>query len=257
MRKKFWFTFLTIGSVVLLLSFAGGKEMEPAVLVFSKTAGFTHASIPDGNKAIMKLGSVRGFRVDTTQDASLFTDENLDQYSAVIFNNTTGDVLNDKQQQVFERYIQKGRGFVGIHAASDTEFDWQWYGQLVGAYFFDHPRVQQADLHIRNPHHPATESLPPVWTTTDEWYNFRDFDPDIEVLITIDEGSYEGGKNGQWHPIAWIKEHDGGRAFYTGRGHTRESYQDPLFLEHLLGGISYAMYGDGRLLLRGENGTLP
>lgn len=98
MRKKFWFTFLTIGSVVLLLSFAGGKEMEPAVLVFSKTAGFTHASIPDGNKAIMKLGSVRGFRVDTTQDASLFTDENLDQYSAVIFNNTTGDVLNDKQQ---------------------------------------------------------------------------------------------------------------------------------------------------------------
>lgn len=252
MSNRFWFTFLTLGSVLLLLSFSPGKQKEPAVLVFSKTAGFYHASIPSGNQAIMKLGSDRGFRVDTTQDASVFTDENLDQYAAVIFNNTTGDVLNDQQQRAFERYIQKGRGYVGIHAASDTEYEWPWYGQLVGAYFVSHPRVQQADLHVQDPDHPATRALPPVWSTTDEWYNFRDINPNIKVLITLDEDSYQGGKNGQWHPISWYQEHDGGRAFYTGRGHTKESYQDPLFLEHLLGGISYAIYGDDSLLQIGK-----
>lgn len=251
--KKYFITFLAIGLVLVFYSFTSLQVQRPAVLVFSKTEGFYHSSIPDGNKAIMKLGKERGFVVDTTQDASVFTDENLDRYSAVIFNNTTGNVLNQEQQQAFERFIQKGRGFVGIHAAADTEYDWKWYGQLVGAYFADHPRVQKADLHVQNSDHPSTQELPLKWTATDEWYNYRDFAPDIEVLVTIDEDSYEGGKNGSWHPISWYKQHDGGRAFYTGRGHTKESYHDPVFLDHLLGGISYVLYGDSTLLQKEED----
>ncbi len=130
----------------------------------------------------------------------------------------------------------------GFHGASDTEYDWEWYGKLLGTYFRDHPKVQPARLIIRDKNHPSTRHLPDIWERTDEWYNFRTpLDPGIKVLITLDESSYTGGGNGADHPLSWYHDVGKGRAWYTAGGHTPESYQDTLFLNHLFGGIIYAM----------------
>jgi type 1 glutamine amidotransferase len=225
---------------LLTLSFSNHKK-TPRVLVFSRTVKFHHASIPAGQAALQKLGKENNFEVDTTTDASWFTDKNLKKYDAVIFLSTTGDVLNDEQQAAFEKFIKSGKGYMGIHAATDTEYDWPWYNQLVGAYFKSHPKQQDATLNIVDGSHISTKHLPATWKRFDEWYNFKSLQPGLHVLITIDEKSYSGGENGEFHPMAWYHDFDGGRAFYTEFGHTDESYLDPLFLQHLLGGIQYAI----------------
>jgi cytochrome c len=223
------------------------RAATPKVLVFSKTKGWKHTSIPFGIAAIQKLGQEHHFLVDTTVNATRFTDENLKQYATVIFNNTTGNVLNGEQQAAFERYIQAGGGYVGIHAAADTEYDWPWYGKLMGAFFASHPHnsnIRKATVDVIDKTHLATTGLPDRWERTDEWYNYRSFYSGIKVLAELDENTYEGGTNGASHPISWYQEFDGGRAFYTGNGHTDESYADPTFLKHLLGGIQYAIGGE-------------
>ena len=141
----------------------------------------------------------------------------------------------------FERYIQAGGGWVGIHSATDTEYEWPWYGQLAGAYFNGHPRIQDADLFVVEKSNPGIEFLPDRWSRKDEWYNFRYVNPNVNILIKIDENSYEGGTNGENHPISWYHSYDGGRAFYTAFGHTKETYQEKLFLEHILAGIRWTM----------------
>ncbi|GGM50325.1 hypothetical protein GCM10011608_39060 [Micromonospora sonchi] len=214
-----------------------------SVLVFSKTAGFRHDSIPTGVAAIQQLGAAHGFTVDTTEDGAAFTDSNLARYRAVIWLSTTGDVLNNEQQAAFERYIQAGGGYAGIHAASDTEYSWAWYGELVGTYFANHPANQTATVKVEDPAHESTAHLPERWSRYDEWYNYRT-NPrgKVHVLATLDETSYSPGSGamGHDHPIAWCRDYDGGRSWYTGGGHTRESFAEPEFLEHLLGGIRTA-----------------
>jgi len=217
-------------------------KANPKVLIFFKEVGdYHHTSIPAGIKAIIKLGEENAFDVDTTTNVENFTDENLKQYSAVIFLNTAGEVLEEDQQAAFQNYIKGGGGFVGIHSATNTGLEWNWYGRLVGAYYKSHPDVQPAILKIVDPTHLATKDLPLVWKRTDEWYNFSWYNDDIKFLIVIDEGSYGGGRNGGQHPVSWYHTFDGGRSFYTALGHTEESYTEPLFLKHLLGGIEYAM----------------
>ncbi|OKS87912.1 ThuA domain-containing protein [Mucilaginibacter polytrichastri] len=211
-----------------------------SVLIFSKTAGYHHNSIAAGIPAIIKLGQENGFSVDTTTNAALFTESNLKKYDAVIFLSTTGDVLNDEQQEAFKKYIESGKGFVGVHAATDTEYDWPWYGDLVGAYFKSHPKQQQATFHVVDRNFIATKHLPETWSRFDELYNFKYIAKGLHILITIDEKSYTGGENGDNHPMSWYHDYDGGRSFYTELGHTDESYVDPLYLKHLLGGIKYA-----------------
>lgn len=209
-----------------------------SALIFSKTTGFRHDSIPNGIAAITELGAANGFNVDATEDSSLFTDENLANYQVVIFLSTTGNVLDDKQKAAFQRYIEGGNGYVGIHSATDTEYDWKWYGQLVGAYFRNHPNIQSATIQIEDPNHPSTAPLPLSWQRTDEWYNFRS-NPrgTVHVLATIDESTYMGGDMFD-HPMVWCHEvAGGGRSWYTEFGHTEESYDEPLFRQHLLGGI--------------------
>ena len=238
------FNALLLGFALIIVSCGGNKrEGEPKVLVFSKTMAFKHASIPAGVAAIQKLGSENGFAVDTTKNAALFTDENLKQYSAVIFLSTTGNVLDQYQEAAFERYIQAGGGYVGVHAAADTEYDWGWYNDLAGAQFLSHPRgMPNADFIIKDKNFVATQFFTDsVWNRTDELYNYKNINPDVNVLMTLDESSYEGGQNGDFHPIAWYHDYDGGRAFYTGGGHADASYSEDLFLKHLLGGIQYAI----------------
>ncbi|MBO8187074.1 ThuA domain-containing protein [Streptomyces spirodelae] len=233
------------------------ERADSKVLVFSKTAGFRHDSIPDGIEAIRQLGAEHGFAVDATEDAAAFTPKKLARYDAVVFLSTTGDVLDQRGQRAFERYIRKGGGYVGVHAAADTEYDWKWYGGLVGAYFQSHPAIQPARMKIEDRGHPATAHLGESWNRTDEWYNYRSNPRErAHILATLDEGSYSGGTMGDDHPLAWCQKYAGGRAFYTGAGHTKESYADPAFRKHLLGGIRYAT-GAAQADCRPENGYTP
>jgi type 1 glutamine amidotransferase len=211
------------------------------VLVFSKTTGFRHQSIPDGINALRDIGVQLGLKVDATEDANRIADASLARYQAVVFLSTTGDLLDPGQQAGLRRYLQGGGGWVGVHAAADAEYDWPWYGGLVGAWFRGHPPVQRATVVPE----PATAvlagGLPARWERTDEWYDFAT-NPRrrTRVLATLDESTYRGGGMGADHPIAWCQEYDGGRAWYTAMGHTSESFRERRFLAHLLAGVRYA-----------------
>ncbi|MEV7326634.1 ThuA domain-containing protein [Micromonospora sp. NPDC093244] len=236
---------------------ASAADAPYDVLVFSKTAGFRHDAIPVGIQTIRDLGAANNFTVTATEDAAAFTTANLAQYEAVVFLNTTGDVLNASQQTAFESYIGSGRGYVGVHAAADTEYDWPFYGNLVGAWFASHPAIQQANMKVEDRGHAATAHLPQTWTRTDEWYNYRtNARSTAHVLATLDESSYSGGGMGADHPLSWCKGYSGGRSFYTGAGHTQASYAEPAFRAHLLGGIRYAA-GRSKADCRPETGYTP
>ncbi|MEW2063167.1 ThuA domain-containing protein [Streptomyces sp. NPDC007002] len=211
------------------------------VLVFSKTAGFRHDSIPAGIEALKEIGEDTDITVDSTESAAQFTTSNLARYDAVAFLSTTGDVLNADQQKAFENYVANGGGYVGIHAAADTEYDWEFYGGLVGASFDSHPQIQPATVRVEDHDHPATAHLDEEWERTDEWYNYRTNPRDkAKVLATLDETTYTGGNMKGDHPISWCQTYQGGRSFYTGLGHTKESYAEPAFRSHLQGGLRYA-----------------
>ena len=217
------------------------------ILVFSKTAGFRHESIPAGITALQQLAHQHQFTLVTTEDAQQFTDANLRQFNAILFLNTTGDILDEAQQLAMERFIQAGGGFIGIHSATDTEWqgDWFWYRNLVGAVFKNHPNepsnVQTAKVVAVDKNHPSTSTLPESFELADEWYNFKDFYEFINVVAKVDEETYQGGEHNHDHPISWYHDYDGGRAFYTGLGHTIDTFSDPHFLQHLLGGLTYVV----------------
>jgi cytochrome c len=231
------------------------------ILIYSRTAGFRHSSIDEGITAIKLLGEQNGFHVDAIEEPTLFTDAVLSKYDAVVFLSTTGDTLNnDAQQAAFERYIRAGGGYVGIHSAADTEYLWPWYGQMVGGYFRNHPNgTPAATVLVEDTGHHSTRHLPAVWPRVDEWYNYQgivnpvvngggtDYSPrnsGVHVLLKMDESTYAeaDGSDGvnDDHPIAWCHRFDGGRAWYTGLGHTEASYLEPNFLKHVLGGLEIA-----------------
>jgi cytochrome c len=231
-------------AVAALLSPASSPAPPPLarVLVFTKTTGFRHDSIPAAVTALRNLGARNGVVVDATEDSAAISDANLDRYDVVAFVLTTGEVLDAAQQDAFERYIRSGGGFVGVHSASDTEHDWPWYGGLVGAYFRTHPAIQPAAISVASGDDLSTSRLPRRWERRDEWYSF-DADPRgrVRVLATLDESSYDAGDGAMGdHPIAWSHPYDGGRAWYTAGGHTAEAYAEPLFRAHVLGGILWA-----------------
>jgi cytochrome c len=237
-----------IATIVLLTFSCSKKSGKPKILVFSKTSGYHHESIANGNEAIQKLGTKNNFDVDTTTDAAVFQEDTLKKYAAVVFLSTTGDVLDYQQEAAFERYIQAGGGYAGIHAAADCEYDWGWYGRLVGGYFLSHPgihdtfpNVQEGILNVVDKENMATKHLPAQWKRTDEFYSYKKINKETKVLLTIDEKSYHGGENGDNHPMAWYHAYDGGRAFYTALGHTKESFTEEPYLQHILGGIQYAI----------------
>ena len=236
---------LLLAGMLGLIACSGDPEAKPKpraqVLVFSKTAGFRHDSIPDGIAAIRSLGRGNSFSVSATENTKAFSSKRLRPFDAVVFLNTTGDVLGPRQQKAFKGYIRHGGGWVGIHSAADTEYEWPFYGRLLGAYFLSHPAVQPAVVDVTDRSHPSTRQLPARWTRTDEWYNFRSNPRGaVHVLAALDESTYSGGTMGADHPIAWCHPFKGGRAWYTAGGHTIESYSDPDFRAHLLGGILWA-----------------
>lgn len=229
----------TLAAALLMGSFSASRA--ETLLVFTKTASYRHASIEPGVAALRELGETHGFDVVHGEDAAIFNDADLERFAAIVFLSTTGDILEPAQQAAMERFVRRGRGFVGIHAAADTEYDWPWYGRLLGAYFDNHPEIQEALIEVVDDDHASTRMLPSPWRRTDEWYNYQSMSDAVHVVLELDEDSYEGGEMGDKHPIAWYHEYDGGRAWYTGLGHTAESYGEPRYLEHLAGGIAWVL----------------
>lgn len=239
--------------VLLAVALLGGCTSRPPLppdapeaLVFSRTTEFRHSSIEAGIEALTDRAHDLGIRIVATEDPTYFDEDRLSGYRAVVFLNTTGDVLNDAQQLAFERYIQAGGGFVGIHSAADTEWKgnhWPWYTRLAGAAFLSHPtdNVQEARIDVVDASHPATAPLPAEWVRTDEYYDYQRLNPNVRTLLTVDESTYEGATTGDPHAISWFHEFDGGRAFYTGVGHTEESFEEDAVLDHIFGGLTWAM----------------
>ena len=276
-------------SILLFTACRNEKRHSNKILLFSKTEAFRHASIEPGLAALKKLMQAQGVEITTTENASIFNEEHLSTFGAVIFFNTSGDVLNNSQQADFQRFIEAGGGFVGIHGAAATEYDWAWYGHLVGAYFSDHPAVQEANIFVTDKENPLNQGLAESFSIEEEWYNFRPvppsgkvwvdapntiltknqigpldplrqleqhidprvawrYDPStpflsdaVNVLLEVDEKSYDGGKHGSSHPISWQQDYEGGRSFYTALGHRSETYVNDFFLKHLSKGIQYAL----------------
>jgi type 1 glutamine amidotransferase len=225
------------------------------ILVYSRTTGYRHASIPAGIAALEKLGSRHGFTVEASEGVHSFRPGRLERYAAVVFLSTSGTVLDEPGRAALTHYLRQGGSWLGIHAASTTEYEWPWFEGLVGAWFDQHPEIQPAVLTVEDRDHPATEFLGAHWDRTDEWYAFRsnpreraEADGTIEadkprILLTVDETTYRGGTMGADHPLAWCREYDGGRSFYTALGHAEETYQDPEFLAHLLGALRWLGVG--------------
>jgi cytochrome c len=223
---------------------AGGPPVQQGpfeVLAFTKTTGFRHDSIPAGLELLSQLGMEHDFTVTNAEDGADFTDENLAKYAVVVFMNASGDLLDETQQGAFERYIQGGGGYVGVHCASCAEDDWAWYGDLVGARFSGHPAIQEVTIKVENHTHPSTAELPDVWVRDEEPYNFE-MNPraNVTVLATFDESTYQGGTMGADHPIAWYHEFQGGRSWYTGLGHISQGYMEDNFVKLIRGGVLWA-----------------
>jgi type 1 glutamine amidotransferase len=228
----------------------GAAPVRFRVLVFSKTTGFRHDSIPVAIATIRRLGVQHRFGVEQTEDERRFTDRDLERYDAVIFLSTTGEPLaRQGHRRAFQRYIRRGGGFVGVHAASDSFARRPWYVGLVGARFRRHaPGTSAANVVVEDRRTSATRRLPSVWRRVDEWYAIRSNPRGrVHVLATLDERTYDprGAAMGADHPIAWCHRYDGGRSVYTAMGHTSASYREPLFVAHLLGAIEMAAGREG------------
>lgn len=246
------FILILIAIIAINTDKVSSQTKKINVLVFSKTNGYRHEAIPSAVKALVELGTERNWQVTTTEDSSLFTDNFLAHFDAVVFLLTTGDILNNEEQEAFKRFIESGKGFVGVHSATDTEYDWPWYDSLVGTNFLGHPPVQEARVVVEDTNHPATSMFrEKSIKMTDEWYSFKS-NPrkKVHVLMSLDESSYNTTYN-PWfkgvklpmgdHPIVWYHYYDGGRAIYTGFGHVPEMYaKDSLYRAHLAGAIEWA-----------------
>ncbi|RFU82572.1 PKD domain-containing protein [Streptomyces triticagri] len=236
----------------LLLSLGLGVPPKAAaapfkVLVFSKVTNVEHDSIPAGIAAIEKLGEENGFEVEATDDSTAFTDDNLARFQTIVFNNTnstpeSGDLLDADQRAALQKYIQGGGGWVGLHSASASERDWEWYEGLVGAIFDKHPEPQTGRIKVLDQTHPSTKDLPQLWERNEEWYNWRT-NPTGKVhtlaQIKVRDG-VEGLDEGVDHPWSWCQNYDGGRSWFTAGGHDKAAFSEEAFLQHILGGIEWA-----------------
>lgn len=224
---------------------AADDRVEAEVLVFSRTVAYRHASIEPGIEALREMADEAGMGLTATEDPAVFSDEGLAPYGAVVFLSTSGDVLDEDQQSALEAFVHGGGGFAGIHAAADTEYGWPWYGELVGAYFESHPPgIHTATLHVADGDHPATAALPDPWVRDDEWYDLRDVQEGLSTLLEIDETTYKTAEEDPLptpRPIAWYREFDGGRTFYTALGHTSASFDEPAFRAHIWGGLQWVL----------------
>jgi len=229
------------------------QQKQFKVLMVTTTRGWHHESLHAGVLAIQELGRRNFFDAVLWEDPRGFTDQYLAQFQVVIFLNTTGDIFDSAQQKVMERFIQSGKGFVGIHSASDTEYDWEWYTKLVGRMFHIHPVIQTARLTVLDPGFPGLQGFTGNKLWTDEWYEFgAEKISGLNYILSVDETSYnpnvqwgdkKGMGMGKLHPVAWYHDYDGGRSFYLALGHLPTCFSDAAYLNLLYAGIYWAATG--------------
>ena len=238
-------TLLFINLLVIIISLQCSENNPPTILVFTgvEESKGRHQVTPTAVEAIINLMQKEGYEIYVTEDPAVFTKERLIKYVAVILLNARGNVLNDQQQSAFKEYLKGGKGVAILHAGLLAEEEWPWFTQLAGARFADHPKIQDATVKLATKDNSVNDGLPDSWIHRDEWYNFDTLPEQSTILIVVDESTYEGGKHGDYHPIAWCHEFESARMFYTAMGHTEESWHDPIFMTHILGGMKYAIHG--------------
>ncbi|WP_321289835.1 ThuA domain-containing protein [uncultured Sunxiuqinia sp.] len=247
---KYIFLLMAI-SISLFSGYAQPSKNFPQktlnVLVFHKTEGWHHQSISSGIKMFNELALQEGWSLTTTENSNLFTMDFLVNFDVVVFLNPTGNILNPNQQKAFETFMKTGKGFVGIHAASDCEYEWDWFGKLCGAYFLTHPPAQEGKVIIEDHNHPAMKVFEGMdsYTTFDEWYSFKENPREnVHVLARLDESSIKKSKNDDWkmgdHPLIWWQEFDDIRSFYSVLGHTNESFQNQKVRDHYSAAVNWA-----------------
>ena len=239
------------GILFVSLAAVSATAAAPRVLVYQRNGkGFVHDNLAASASAIRELGAQNGFRVDISTNAAVFTETSLSSYQAIIFANSNNEAFETEEQRAaFERYIRRGGGFVGIHSSTGSERKWNWFQQRQGAKFLRHPPMQKFTINVLDRNHPATAHLDRVWTWTDECYFFTNINPAIHVLLAADPttlrdpklASTPGQKLNGVFPLAWCQESGGGRTFYTALGHKIEHYSEPVFRQHLLGGIRWVL----------------
>jgi len=234
---------------------AGNNPGEPVtnrakhkVLYLTHSAGFKHEVLPLSEQILKQIGERSGaFEVTATQDCSVLSRDGLKPYDAVVFY-TTGELpISDAQKAAFLEFIRSGKGFVGIHSATDTFYKWPEYGELIGGYFDQHPWHQEVAVNVEDQHHPATRHLGKSFKITDEIYQFKNFSRSrVHVLLSLDVNSVDLNKpavhrTDKDFALAWWRNYGKGRVFYTALGHRPEVWQDDRFQQHILGAVRWAM----------------
>lgn len=244
---------LVVTHVFLFTTSLAQEKKQFNALLVTKTAGWHHESINEGVTAIKELATRNFFNVQWHQEGSTVTDKYLENFQVIIFLNTTGDIFKEDEQKAIEKFIKAGKGFVGIHSASDTEYGWEWYTKLVGRMFKIHPAIQTAKLRLTENKFSGLDQFTDGQFWTDEWYEFSpETTTDLKYILAVDESSYnakvqwgekKGEGMGSFHPVAWYHDYDGGRSFYTALGHMPAVYSEPAFLNHIYAGIYWAATG--------------
>ncbi|QGY46755.1 hypothetical protein GM418_24785 [Maribellus comscasis] len=249
MKKILFFPAVLLFVTLLSCAQENQQKFEKAahILVFSKTEGFRHESISSGLKMLVDQSKSQNWIITATENAELLSDPVLKDFDAIVFLNPSGDALSEQAQDAFKKFMDKGKGFVGIHAAADCEYDWLYYGNLIGAYFKTHPPAQEATINFESYNHPAMQPFNGIksYTTFDEWYSFKENPREnVHVLASLDESTIKKSNNNDWkmgdHPIIWWQENNGVRSFYTGFGHTHEAFQDKKIIEHITNAVNWA-----------------
>jgi uncharacterized protein len=246
-RLSIGFATVAIGMALAQAAVAADRA---AVLVYSGSTGYRHDSIPAAVVAVKKIAERSGYVVETTEDPEVFTAEKLARFKAIVFVSTTTDPKKPESEwftgarrDALQGFLKAGKGVVGLHAAGDSHYHWGWYGQMIGGYFERHPKGTPAGtLTVVDAKHPATSKLPKTSTRNDEWYYYKDFDPTVRVLVTVDPKSIgEGEADVNPNAVVWSHDFGGGRVFYNGLGHTSESYDEPYMVTLITGGLAYAV----------------
>ena len=223
--------------------FAQKSRPEKRILIFSKNAAwaYRHASIEYADKKLKEYCEQKGIKADISEDAALFNDKDLNKYSALVFLSANQDIFDADQEAALQRYIRSGGGFVGIHSSSGVERNWKWFNQMLGATFKYHPPQQNGTIKVIDKKHPSTKGLPTEWKRWDEWYYFGQMTNKLNVLMVLDSTTFKSNSHTQNYPNAWYHDFEGGRSFFTAGGHNEKDFDDPLFMQHIFGGITYAI----------------
>jgi uncharacterized protein len=227
---------------------AAPQPAKPSILIFSGTTGYRHDSIPDGIQAIRSLAARRGLTVIASEDPSAFSANSLKRFRAIVLLSCTTDPKNPASEwlvghrrEALQQFVRNGGGVLAIHAAADSHYNWPWYGRMIGGHFARHPQgTPRGNVTVVAPGDPTMRGLSRTISRVDEWYYFDDYDPVSKVLVTLDPQSI-GEKDINPNPMAWTREINSGRVFYTAMGHTKESYSDPWFLQLLAGGLDWVL----------------